>query len=92
MAGSLRLDDAGYRVAYALADDNLRLGRTVIADSVNPIGLTRDAWLSVADRAQVTAVTAREYHPWERDHIIVDTAGRSIEQSIQTLQAALPRP
>jgi hypothetical protein len=26
----------GYLVAYALAEDNLRLGRTVIADSVNP--------------------------------------------------------
>ena len=28
----------GYEVAYAIAEDNLRLGRTVIADSVNPIG------------------------------------------------------
>ena len=27
----------GYEVAYAIAEDNLRLGRTVIADSVNPI-------------------------------------------------------
>jgi predicted kinase len=37
------LNDAGYRVAYAVAEDNLRLGRTVISDSVNPIQLTRDA-------------------------------------------------
>jgi predicted kinase len=29
------LNDTGYRVAYAIAEDNLRLGRTVIADSVN---------------------------------------------------------
>ena len=29
------LDDAGYRAAYAVAADNLRLGHTVIADSVN---------------------------------------------------------
>ena len=27
----------GYVVAYAIAEDNLRLGRTVIADSVNPV-------------------------------------------------------
>src|ERR1051325_6353574 len=39
-----QLEDAGYRVAYAVAADNLRLGRDVIGDSVNPWGLTRDAW------------------------------------------------
>jgi predicted kinase len=39
------LNDARYRVAYAIAEDNLRLGRTVIADSVNPIHLSRDAWV-----------------------------------------------
>lgn len=43
--------DHGYRVACALAEDNLRLDRTVIADSVNPLPLTRDAWHAVAKRA-----------------------------------------
>lgn len=38
------LNDAGYRVGYALARDNLRLGRDVISDCVNPWRLTRDAW------------------------------------------------
>ena len=32
------------RIGYAVAEDNLRLGRTVVADSVNPVKLTRDAW------------------------------------------------
>lgn len=41
----------GYEVAYAIAEDNLRLGRTVIADSVNPVEVTRTAWQSVAARA-----------------------------------------
>jgi hypothetical protein len=50
------LYDAGYRVGYAVAEDNLRLGRTVVADSVNPIALTRDSWLAVAKRGQVHAV------------------------------------
>lgn len=50
------LDDAGYRAAYSVAADNLRLGRTVIADSVNPIPLTRDAWYAVAQQAGVPAV------------------------------------
>jgi predicted kinase len=47
---------AGYVVAYAIAEDNLRLGRTVIADSVNPVLATRDAWRSVAKRAAVPAL------------------------------------
>jgi predicted kinase len=42
---------AGYRVAYAMAEDNLRLGKTVIADSVNPIKLTREAWRDVGKRS-----------------------------------------
>ncbi len=40
----------GYMVAYAIAEDNLRLGRTVIADSVNPVEATRAAWRRVAER------------------------------------------
>lgn len=43
--------DAGYRAAYAVAEDNLRLERCVIADSVNPLELTRAAWRAVAERA-----------------------------------------
>ncbi|UXN58756.1 AAA family ATPase [Phyllobacterium zundukense] len=45
----------GYIVAYAIAEDNLSLGKTVIADSVNPLLITRDAWLSIAERAGVRA-------------------------------------
>jgi len=45
-----------YRVGYAIAQDNLLLGRRVIADSVNPIAHTRDAWLAIAHRAKVPAV------------------------------------
>ncbi|CAN7420261.1 AAA family ATPase [Pararhizobium sp. LjRoot238] len=48
-SGMLKADvgPAGYIVAYRLAEDNLRLGRTVVADCVNPLAVTRDAWLSV---------------------------------------------
>ncbi|MGA2236451.1 MAG: AAA family ATPase [Terriglobales bacterium] len=53
---SQSLNDAGYRAGYAVAEDNLRSGRTVIADSVNPLKITRDAWIGVADLAQVSAV------------------------------------
>ena len=50
------MDDAGYLVGYAVAEDNLRLGQTVIADCVNPWPETRDAWAAVAERAEVAAV------------------------------------
>lgn len=50
------MNDAGYLVGYAVAEGNLQLGHTVIADSVNPWPLTRDAWKAVAARAGVPAV------------------------------------
>lgn len=46
----------GYLVAYALAGDNLGLGATVVADSVNPIRVTREAWRATALRAGVPLV------------------------------------
>ncbi|QHQ37473.1 AAA family ATPase [Algicella marina] len=49
--GAPDLKDAGYRAACAMAEDNLALGRTVIADSVNPIELTREAYRNAATRA-----------------------------------------
>jgi len=39
---------AGYIVAYDLARSNLALGVPVVADSVNPIEITRAAWRAVA--------------------------------------------
>lgn len=41
----------GYAIAQAVAADNLRLGRPVVADTVNPIPVTRAAWRDVALRA-----------------------------------------
>ena len=46
----------GYRVAYAIAADNLRLGHLVIADCVDPWPLTRNEWRAVADRAGVRMI------------------------------------
>jgi predicted kinase len=47
----------GYSVAYAVAEDNLRLGHRVVADCVNPWPLTRNEWEGVANRAGVPAVS-----------------------------------
>jgi predicted kinase len=38
----------GYRLAYRIAADNLRMGLSVVADSCNPIKLTRREWEQVA--------------------------------------------
>jgi predicted kinase len=117
------LDEAGYRIGYAIARDNLRIGRTVVADSVNPLLITRDAWLRVGQNAQVDTieievicsdsrehrsrverrlqdisglrlptweeVILREYHPWNREHIVIDTANRSVAQNVKILREAL---
>jgi predicted kinase len=117
------VNEEGYRVAYAIAEDNLRLGRIVISDSVNPIQLSRDAWLDVARRAHARAaevevtcsdaqfhrrrvesrtsdiaglklptwqkVVTREYEPWVREHIVIDTAGRGVAESVEELRSAL---
>ena len=126
-SGTLRDDigAAGYIVAYALAEDMLRLGQVVIADSVNPLAVTREAWRTVATRADVpvmeveiirsdpadhrhhletresdiaglrlpswTDVIGRAYEPWDRPHVVVDTSGRTAEQSVTEVVAALQR-
>ncbi|MEO1102482.1 MAG: AAA family ATPase [Pseudomonadota bacterium] len=43
--------DAGYLAGYALAADNLRCGLAVVADSVNPVEITRSAWRRCASDA-----------------------------------------
>ena len=123
--GGPDINDAGYRVGYVVALDNLRIGRTVIADSVNPLTLTRDAWRDVAKRAAVSAidveiqcsgqaehrrrvetrtpdipglmpptwqeVISREYHSWDRERIVIDTAICSVEQAVGMIREALPK-
>ncbi|WP_111836917.1 AAA family ATPase [Actinomyces bovis] len=98
----------GYEVAYHLAADQLRLGLDVVAECVNPLQLTREAWLEVARRCdskllEVELVCSdpqehrqrlesrtldvvgmrnptwqevqdRDYEPWRRKHIQLDTA------------------
>jgi predicted kinase len=47
---------AGYVVAYRVAEENLRLGRVVVADSVNPLQITRESWSLAARNACVPLV------------------------------------
>lgn len=48
--------EAGYRVAYAMASDFLSAGHDVVADSVNPLGITRQAWAEVARTARAALI------------------------------------
>jgi predicted kinase len=118
------VESEGYGVAYAIAEDNLRLGRTVVADCVNPWPLTRSAWQDVADRAAVRAfnielvcsnvdehrrriesraaditghrlptwaeAVERDYRPWDRDRLVLDTARLDIQQSVRAILSTLP--
>jgi len=43
-----KVEGEGYRLSYRIAADNLRLGNSVVADSCNPIKLTRREWQEVA--------------------------------------------
>lgn len=113
----------GYAVGYALTEEHLRQGLTVIAASVNPLSVTRDAWRATAlgagvpvvevevtcsdpaeHRRRVTSrpvgipdlplpdwqqVVDREYEPWDRERVVVDTAGQSPQQSLAVLLRGL---
>jgi predicted kinase len=49
-----RGEDGGLRIACQIAADNLRLGLNVVADSCNPVLITRRAWEAVAARSGAT--------------------------------------
>lgn len=116
-AGAKTEGPAGYMVGYALAADNLRIGLAVVADSVNPLRVTRDAWRAVAQRSRVPVVEVevicsdsiehqrrvesrtadieglalpswqeilrRDYEPWDRDHIVIDTSRQPLEACVR---------
>ena len=122
-AEQMPVGEAGYHVGYAVAEENLRLGQTVVADCVNPLRITRQAWRTAAQRTGVALVevlvvcsdqaehrhrvetrtldiagprlltwqdvVTREFEPWDREPIVIDTAGRTVEQSSAALHAAL---
>ncbi len=50
---SFDVEGEGYRLAYRIASDNLRLGLSVVADSCNPVELTRREWEQIACESHV---------------------------------------
>lgn len=113
----------GYAVGYDVATDQLRTGLDVVAESVNPLRISRDAWrdagreagarvvevevvcsdvdehrrrceervVDVVGLAQPTwqQISEREYEPWDRSHVVIDTAMLGVEEAIEQIQAAI---
>ena len=75
---------AGYFVAYSLARENLQLGATVIADSVNPLALrvSEVEGLTLPDWKQVTDLV---YEPWNREHLILDSYSLSSDECVSRI-------
>jgi predicted kinase len=88
----VEVEGEGYSVAYAVAEDNLRLGRIVVADCVNPWPLTRDEWRSVAERAGVRAVVVEivcsdvEEHRRRVESRSADIAGHRVPTWMEVLE------
>ncbi len=110
------LGPVGYEVGYALTRQQLRLGLDVVAECVNPLRITRDAWRRTAadaeaDIAEVEMICSdpgehrrraenrsidvpglvlptwqdileREYEPWDRPHLVLDTTQLSAQEAI----------
>lgn len=115
----------GYRLSYRIAADNLQLGNYVVADSCNPINLTRREWEEVAIRSNSRYINievicsdkeehkrrvenrhteveglklptwdeiqSRNYHVWETDRILIDTANKSVEECFEGLRKEIER-
>ena len=113
----------GYVVANALAVENLRLGRVVVADSVNPVAASREGWRQTAMQASARIaeievicsdlalhrqraearksdiaglklptwqdIVGRHYEPWDRDHLVLDTATDSIDHLLERAEIHL---
>ncbi len=125
-AGSHPLGPLGYEIAYRLAEDFLGQGLTVVADSVNPLSITRQAWREVAGAAAVDyldvevvcsdpvvherrasgrvadipglvppgwpEILSREYEPWDRHRLVLDTASAGVARCVARVRSAISGP
>lgn len=115
----------GYTVGYDVAADQLRTGLDVVAEAVNPLRVSRDAWRDAGRRAGARVVeveivcsdigehrrraeervldiaglskptwdqiTNRDYEPWDRDRLVVDTATCDVDESTALIRRAAAR-
>jgi len=65
---AIEVQGEGYLLAYRVAADNLRLGTSVVADSCNPIELTRREWERVAGETGAQYVNIEVVCSDRREH------------------------
>ncbi len=58
----------GYRLSYRIATDNLSLGQSVIADSCNPIIMTRKEWTYVSNTTRSKIINIEIVCSDEEEH------------------------
>ncbi|MGZ3748909.1 MAG: AAA family ATPase [Pseudobdellovibrionaceae bacterium] len=63
-----KIDGKGYILSYRIAQENLKLGNNVIADSVNPWNLTRKEWNGVAEEVGANFVNIEVVCSNEDEH------------------------
>jgi predicted kinase len=123
-AAGLAVGATGYVLAQALAAENLKLDRTVIADCVNPVLASRIGWRETALRSAARLVEIEivcgdlaehrrriegvadieglvqpswddvmrhAYEPWDRDRLVLDTAGKPVDQLIAMIEDDIRR-
>ena len=78
--GTSSIGPEGYAIAYEIAADNLRLGLSVVADSVNPLAITRRAWRETAIRAGSSFCEIEVICTDEREH----------QQRVESRSATIP--
>lgn len=118
----LAVGATGYVIGNALAAENLLIGRTVIADCVNPVAASRNGWRETANRCAARLVEielicsdaaahrrrvesrptdgvsrhkqptwddvmTRDYEPWDREHLVLDTATDTVDRLADRAEA-----
>jgi len=120
-AGLAVVGATGYVIGHALAAENLLIGRTVIADCVNPVAASRNGWRETANRCAARLieielicsdaaehrrrvesrsvdlsghkqptwddVVNRDYEPWDREHLVLDTATETVDRPADRAEA-----
>ena len=74
------VEGEGYRLAYRVAADNLRLGVSVVADSCNPVELTRGEWEKVAGDAKVRCINIE----------VICSNAREHQRRVETRKSSVP--
>ena len=63
-----------------ICSDLIEHGRRIETRTTDVPGLILPTW---------QAVIGRDYHPWDREHVTIDTASRSVAECVDLIRASL---